>query len=141
MNNEELRLSLNKFLRMYFDACKEVYSEINFDRITKIQFKYLKAIRELESTTLTELSERFNVSKPSMNEVIVKFEKSGLIKKVKSTTDKRITHITLTEVGHTLATTNLLESQRAVQKIVETLKQDEIQVLKDLFNKFGGERT
>lgn len=138
MHNEELRLALNKFLKMYFDACKEVYSEINFDRITKIQFKYLKAIRELKSTTLTELAERFTISKPSMNEVIMKFEKSGLIKKVKSTVDKRITNITLTEVGHTLATTNLLESQRAVHKIEQRLTQDEMQVLKSLFDKFGG---
>ncbi len=139
MNKEELRLSLNKFLKMYFDACKEVYSEINFDRITKIQFKYLKAIRNLEKTTLTELSNQFNISKPSMNEVIVKFEKSGLIKKEKSLEDKRQTFITLTEVGHTLATTNLLESKRAVDKITDKLSEEETVLLKEIFDRFGVE--
>ena len=139
MNKEELRLSLNKFLKMYFDACREVYSEINFDRITKIQFKYLKAIRNFEETTLTELATHFNISKPTMNEVIVKFEKSGLIKRIKSETDKRITLISLTEMGHTLATTNLLESQHAVEKITEKLTEEETTVLKEIFDRFGVE--
>lgn len=136
MDNEQLRLSLNKFLKMYFDACREVYKEINFDRITKIQFKYLKAIRDLNKTTLTELAEKFDISKPTMNEVIVKFEKSGLIHRQKSEEDKRITLISLTEMGHTLATTNLLESQRAVQKMMETLTEEELITLRNIFDRF-----
>ena len=137
MNKEELRLSLNKFLKMYFDACKEVYSEINFDRITKIQFKYLKAIKTIEEPTLTKMSEYFHISKPSMNEVLSKFEKSGLIVKERSTTDKRISYLRLTDVGETLATTNILESKRAVEKIIDVLKVDEVEYLKDIFDKFG----
>ena len=121
---------------MYFNACREVYKEINFDRITKIQFKYLKAIKNFEKTTLTELADKFNVSKPSMNEVIVKFEKSGLIHREKSNQDKRITVITLTDIGNTLATTNLLESQRAVQKMTETLTKEETIVLQKIFDRF-----
>lgn len=138
MDKEQLRLSLNKFLRMYFDACKEVYSEINFDRITKIQFKYLKAIKKMEEPTLTKLSEHFNISKPSMNEVISKFEKSGLITKEKSVEDKRISYLRLTEIGETLATTNMLESKRATEKILEKLDEKEVIEIKRLFDKFGG---
>ena len=141
MEKEELRLSLNRFLKMYFDACREVYSEINFDRITKIQFKYLKAIKTIEEPTLTKLSEHFNISKPSMNEVITKFEKSGLIVKEKSSIDKRISYLRLTDIGETLATTNMLESKRAVEKILETLSQEEIERLKGLFDRFGGEEV
>lgn len=137
MDKEQLRISLNKFLKMYFDACKEVYSEINFDRITKIQFKYLKAIKTIEMPTLTKLSERFHISKPSMNEVITKFEKSGLIIKEKSTIDKRISYLKLTTIGETLATTNMLESQRAVEKILSGLENEEVEQLKSIFDKFG----
>lgn len=141
MEKEQVRIAFNKFLRMYFDACREVYSEINFDRITKIQFKYLKAIKRLNKTTLTELSDEFNVSKPSMNEVIGKFEKSKLIKKVKNKDDKRITYISLTKLGDTLASTNQLESQRAVEKIFETLTEDEIITMTKIFTKFGVDET
>ncbi len=137
MEKEDIRLSLNRFLKMYFNACNEVYSEINFDRITKIQFKYLKAIKELQPTTLTDLADKFDVAKPSMNEVIGKFYESGLIKKKKAVDDRRITYISLTEMGTTLATTNLLESNRAVDKILQNLNNDEIELLVSLFNKFG----
>ena len=137
MNKEEIRISLNRFLKMYFDACKEVYSEINFDRITRIQFKYLKAIKREQPTTLTELSELFNISKPTINEVITKFEKSGLIQKEKNEVDKRITYISLTDIGETLATTNMLESQRATEKMMEALNEEEIKLLTKMFDKFG----
>ena len=137
MNKEEIRLSFNKFLKMYYNACREVYSEINFDRITKIQFKYLKEIKNQEKATLTSLSEHFNISKPTMNEVLAKFEKSGLIEKIKSEEDKRITYIHLTDVGDTLATTNMLESQRAVDKMLEVLSEEEIKTMTELFDKFG----
>jgi DNA-binding MarR family transcriptional regulator len=137
MEKEQIRLSLNKFLKMYFDACREVYSEINFDRITKIQFKYLKAIKKMQPTTLTGLSERFSISKPTMNETITKFEKSGLIQKEKAIEDKRITYISLTEIGETLATTNILESQRATDKLLERLSTEELQSLTQIFDKFG----
>lgn len=132
-----IRLSLNKFLKMYFDASKEVYSEINFDRITKIQFKYLKAIKNLGKTNLTELSEYCNISKPSMNEVVSKFEKSGLIVKEQDESDKRFYHISLTEIGETLATTNILESQRAVEKMLAVLSEEEVKIITALFDKFG----
>jgi DNA-binding MarR family transcriptional regulator len=137
MEKEMIRLSLNKFLKMYFDASKEVYSEINFDRITKIQFKYLKAIKNLGKTNLTELSEYCNISKPSMNEVVSKFEKSGLIVKEQDESDKRFYHISLTEIGETLATTNILESQRAVEKMLAVLSEEEVKIITALFDKFG----
>ena len=122
---------------MYFNACREVYSEINFDQLTKIQFKYLKAINTIDEPTLTKLSEHFKISKPSMNEVLTKFEKSGMIYKEKSDTDKRISFIKLTEMGETLATTNILESSRATDKIIEKLSDDEVDQLKNIFDQFG----
>jgi hypothetical protein len=35
MEKEEVRNALNKFLKMYFDACNEVYDEINFSCISR----------------------------------------------------------------------------------------------------------
>ena len=141
MTNEEVRLSLNKFLKMYFNACREVYDEINFERITGTQFKYLKAIHKKQEITLTELAEMFHVSKPSMNEVITKFLSSNLVAKKPSENDKRSSYIYLTETGKLLATTNMLESQRAVKKILEKLSEEEVATLTSLFNQFGDETT
>lgn len=137
MEKEELRISFNKFLKMYFDSCKEVYEEINASRITGRQFRYLREIHKRKEATLTELAEYFQISKPSMNEVINKFESTKIIKKRKSKTDKRVSYISLTEIGITLASSNELESKRAVEKILEKLNDEEILNMKNSFDKFG----
>ena len=137
MNDEIIRLSLNKFLKMYFLSCNEIYDEISFDRITSKQFKYLKDIYLNGEVTLTQLATTFSVSKPTMNEFIHKFFDAGIVKKRKCTTDKRVIFISLTDVGEKLATTNILESQRAVEKMIEKLNKDEINSIVNLFNKFG----
>ena len=137
MNNEELRLSLNKFLKMYFDSCKEVYDEINASRITGRQFRYLREIHKRKEATSTELANHFKISKPSINEIINKFEDAKIINKRKSETDKRVTYISLTDIGVKLATSNELESKRAVENIIEKLDEKEILELKNSFDKFG----
>lgn len=137
MSNEELRLSLNKFLKMYFDSCKEVYDEINASRITGRQFRYLRQIHKRKEVTSTELADYFKISKPSINEIINKFEDTKIISKRKSKTDKRVTYISLTDIGVKLATSNELESKRAVEKIFNVLNKKEILELKNSFDKFG----
>ena len=137
MDKEELRISFNKFLKMYFNSCKEVYDEINASRITGRQFRYLREIHKRKEATLTELAEHFQISKPSMNEVLNKFENTKIIKKRKSEIDKRYSYISLTDIGVTLATSNELESKRAVTKIFETLNENEILNIKNSFDKFG----
>ena len=137
MNNEDLRISLNKFLKMYFDSCKEVYEEINASRITGRQFRYLIEIHKRKEVTLTELADHFQISKPSMNEVINKFENAKIIKKRRSETDKRVSYISLTSIGVTLATSNELESKRAVEKMINRLNEKEILEIKSSFDKFG----
>lgn len=141
MEKEDVRLSLNKFLKVYFDACNEVYEEINFNRIKGIRFKYLKEIHRRGEVTLTELAEHFSISKPTVNEVITKFLDNGIVKKRRSSTDKRVSYISLTEIGDTLAVTNVLESQRAVEKIFDALSTKEIKNLTRIFDKLGGKTT
>jgi len=139
MEKESVRISMNKFLKMYFDSCSEVYEEINFGRITGKQFKYLKVIHKEGEVTLTSLAEALNITKPTMNEFINKFLDAGIVKKRKSSSDRRVSYISLTKVGVVLATSNLLESQRAVKKITEKLSDNEVGLLVELFDKFGDE--
>ena len=137
MEKEKIRLSLNKFLKMYFLSCREVYKEISFGKITSTQFKYLKEIHLREEITLTQLANTFRVSKPTMNEFIHKFLDAKIVKKRKCVSDKRVSYISLTKIGETLATTNVLESKRAVEKMMNHLTEDEVETLVSLFDKFG----
>ncbi len=87
--------------------------------------------------TLTELADHFQISKPSMNEVINKFKDTKIISKRRSQTDKRVSYIFLTDIGVTLATSNELESKRAVEKMLLKLSEKEILEIKNSFDKFG----
>lgn len=140
MEREDVRKSFNKFLKMYFDACNEVYQEIHFDQIKGSRFKYLKEIHRRKETTLTELAEHFELSKPTVNEVINRFIENGFAKKRRSDDDKRVSYIYLTEMGTTLASTNMLESKRAVSKLFDVLSPKEMKQLVKIFDKFEGEQ-
>ena len=139
MEKEDVRNALNKFLKMYFDACNEVYDEINFNQITGIRFKYLKEIYKRKEVTITDLADHFDISKPTVTEVINIFLENGIVKKRKSADDKRVSYIYLTEVGETLASTNTLESKRAVEKMYQKLNYRDIKTLTKIFNKMGAD--
>ncbi len=137
MDKERVRKSFNLFLKMYFQSCREVYEELDLEGISDRQFKYLRKIDNQGSVTMTELAEMFNLSKPTVTEVVRRFEEGGLIEKKRCTHDARVFNITLTKRGKLLAKTNILESDRALEKIFATLDADELETLIKLFDKIG----
>ncbi|TVP94487.1 MAG: MarR family transcriptional regulator [Acholeplasmatales bacterium] len=137
MDQETVRKSFNVFLKMYFDSCKEIYAELdNREFITGRQFEYLRMIDKHHEVTMGELADLFQLSKPTVTEMAKKFEETGLIVRRRCKKDARVTYISLTEKGQTLAKTNVLESQRAVEKIFNRLTETEVRQLTELFNKF-----
>ncbi|MFW6284794.1 MAG: MarR family winged helix-turn-helix transcriptional regulator [Bacillota bacterium] len=135
MEKEAFRQSFNTFLKLYFDSCKEVYEELDIKGMTDRQFKYLRTIDEHGSMTVSELAKQFGISKPTMTEVMHKFETAGFIKKKRCDDDGRVINITLTKRGALIAKTNVLESNRAVEKLYDRLDEEEMKTLKKLFDK------
>ncbi len=137
MDKERVRKSFNQFLKMYFQSCREVYEELELQGISDRQFKYLRKIDEQDSVTMTELAEFFHLSKPTVTEVVRRFEEGGLIEKKRCENDARVFNITLTKRGKLLAKTNILESDRALEKIFASLDASELETLIRLFDKIG----
>ncbi|XMB85515.1 MarR family transcriptional regulator [Mycoplasmatota bacterium WC44] len=135
MEKELLRQSFNKFLRLYFDSCKEVYEEIGLNEITNRQFYYLNQIHKNTDVTSSKLAEICKLSKPTITEIIGKFIELKLAFKEQSVNDKRVSYIKLTERGKILATSNEIESTRVTEKIMNKLDEEELGSLKDLFDK------
>ena len=136
MTEEDVRKSFNYFLKMYFDAAKEIYDEMSFNELPGRKFKYLKRIYEAKKITPSELAKQCNLSKPTVTEIINKFLEIGLIVKNVDEDDKRKYYISLTERGSILARSNEFESKRAVQKMYDKLSSDELKQLVLIFNKF-----
>ncbi len=137
MNKETFRTSFNAFLKMYFDSCKEVYEELDLKGLKERHFKYLKAIDIHESVTMSELAEMFELAKPTVTEMLRKFEQTGVIVRKQCTDDARVYNITLSQRGKLLARTNTLESDRAMKKIFARLEEAELAQLKTIFDKIG----
>ncbi len=137
MDKETMRTSFNAFLKMYFNSCREVYLELDLKELTDRQFKYLRAIEKNTTMTMSELADTFDLSKPTITEVVRRFEESGLIMKKRCSSDGRVTNITLTKRGKLLAKTNVLESDKALEKIYNRLDDAELNLLKKLFDKIG----
>ncbi len=137
MNQEKVRQSFNLFLKMYFDSCREVYKELDYKELTGKQFSYLRKIDKSGEITMGDLANAFDLSKPSVTEMIRKFDDTGLIQKRRCDSDGRVHFISLTEKGKLLANTNELESKRAVEKIFARLTPEEIDELTSLFDKIG----
>ncbi len=132
-----MREAFNAFLKMYFDSCREVYEELNIKDVNEGRFKYLREIDKHGSMTMSELAESFNLSKPTVTETIRKFEKAELIERHRCDDDGRVVNIKLTERGKLLAKTNMLESDRALEKVYARLTESELKTLMALFNKIG----
>ena len=137
MDKEALRIAFNGFLKLYFDSCKELYHLMNLQELTGKQFRYLRAIDQEKEVPMSFLAERFNLSKPTVTEIIKKFEDNQLIQRKRSDHDARVVLITLTEQGKLLANTNQLESAYMVDKLINILNESELYDLKRLFVKIG----
>jgi len=137
MDKELLRRSFNTFLKLYFDTSKKMYEEMDLKELTGKQFRFLRAIEAKKKVTASYLAEHFNLSKPTVSEMIHKFEEKGLIMRERSSDDQRVVFIKLTEHGKILASTNKLESMRMIDKMQKVLTEEEQKTLKQLFDKIG----
>lgn len=140
MDFEDFRHILNGFLKVYYDGSKKLYQHMKLPELTQKQFKYLKAIDHNPTITMSELAAHFNLSKPSITDIIQKFEAAGLIEKQRSDDDGRIMILKLTALGTQMANTNQLESEAFTKAIFEALSDDEQHQLYELMKKVGTHR-
>jgi len=103
----EQQLPLGKIIEILTHRIEEyerrIIEKSELSKLSPRQRYYLDEIYHMEQPTLTEIAEKIEVSKPSVTALIYKLEKTGYIKKLRSETDKRSSHILLTEKGKKLA--------------------------------------
>jgi DNA-binding MarR family transcriptional regulator len=68
-------------------------------RLTINQFRYIDAINELGEPKITDIANRLNITKASVTTGINKLIQSGYVKKTRSTVDKRVFHVCLSDAG------------------------------------------
>lgn len=73
--------------------------ENNYESLAPSHGDILVVLYKYEKSTMKDIADKINRTKATVTVLVDKLEKSGLVKREKSSTDNRITYITLTKKG------------------------------------------
>lgn len=118
------------------DACEHsLCNECQQHDLTHRQLYYLRIIDTCQEMTFSRLATLTNNSKPTITELVNRLIAQDCVYKQKSSKDKRVCYIYLTEKGKKLARLEGIKQMRIVEHINECLSEDEISCLIELLNK------
>ncbi len=113
----------------------DLKKESDIEELTIKQLQCIELIIEMENPTLTELSERLKITKPSTSVMIDKLASWGYVKKVKSDSDKRSAHVHLTSKGQNAGNLHENVHHMIAKQISSNLTDSEKEILVVLLNK------
>jgi DNA-binding MarR family transcriptional regulator len=96
---KDLKETIVKFTRLISAAEEDAKRLYEMQDLTAAQFNYLEIIGELGNPTFTELAATMGLTKPSVTTAVDRLMVKGLVRKVQSDSDKRSSHLHLTEFG------------------------------------------
>ncbi len=132
---EHLFIVFEKLVKIKSECSCEIFSECGLSDITVKQIGYLKAIDEYEEVTFSRLARITRNSKPTITEMINKFVKMDCVCREKSPDDGRIYYIRLTEKGQMIARAENRALMKLIEKIADSLDDDDMDALIDILGK------
>lgn len=112
-----------------------ILSECGLSDITVKQVRYLKTIDEHGDVTFSRLAEITRTSKPTVTEMINKFERLDCVCREQCASDGRIQYIRLTGRGRMIARAEQETLRRVIDRMMESLDEDEIDLLIGILGK------
>jgi DNA-binding MarR family transcriptional regulator len=106
--------------------------------ITLPQYYVLRELWQEEGLTQREIANRVGVLEPTMVATLDALERLGLIERVRSTTDRRKTHVQLTPAGRTMRDTLHGYAADVLERALTGISDDEIAVLRRTLQQIKG---
>ncbi len=126
-----------QFIEQYHEvlrvADEEEMKAAGLPDITIHQFFYLREIRRHEQTTLTQLAQTLQVTKPSVNAAVTRLIKDGFVSRIQSTVDQRKYHLSLTKQGHQIFIHKERAYKRFIQQVEHQSSQEQREILAEAF--------
>ncbi|MDI6866850.1 MarR family winged helix-turn-helix transcriptional regulator [Methanoculleus sp.] len=120
------------------DECScEILSECGLGDVTAKQIAYLKVIDGHGDVTFSRLAEITRNSKPTVSEMVDRFVRMECVYRQRSPEDGRVTYIRLTEKGRMLANADRNALYRLVERMMQTLDENEVDLLVEILSKVG----
>lgn len=130
---EDLILNMVNFYILFEREFNGLVPELEEPQMTPLLSRMLNEIHLQGRTTTKELSRRLNLSTPNTSRSVNALYRLGYIQKSASTTDKRISYITLTREGLTLFRRELQKYQEKYFSRLEHLEDKKIDELIEHF--------
>lgn len=104
---------------------KKQLTEKELSSFSSNDYYYLTVIYYMERPNLSQVAEALQLTKPAISALICKLSKLGLIQKVQSRDDRRVSHLCLTEKGVNIISGDEELYSKIDLLIKETLHNDE----------------
>lgn len=103
--------------------------------LTGPQLTVIKLLETFENLSLSSLSERIRAQNSTVTGIIDRMEREGLVRRERSTSDRRVVHIRLSEKGQKLARQIQVEPMEIFRGALLSLSQADLRDLLRIMNK------
>ncbi len=103
--------------------------------LTGPQLTVIKLLETFENLSLSNLSERIRAQNSTVTGIIDRMEREGLVRRERSTVDRRVVHIRLSDKGQKLAKQIQVEPMEIFREALESLSQADLRDLLRIMNK------
>lgn len=120
---------------LYTESRRLTKDEARRHDLTGPQLTVIKLLSGIGDLSLTELSENMQTRNSTVTGIIDRMEAAGLVKRVRSESDRRVVMIRLTPQGRSLARNVPIEPMQAFRRALETLSTTEQKTLLKILSK------
>lgn len=99
--------------------------------LTTAQLGILKLVQDGSDDTAAELCRRYNMDPGSMARMLDKLDEKGLIQRERSSEDRRIVRIALTDAGRTLCEQGITAAVKTLNQSVRNFSEEELDTFKN----------
>lgn len=103
--------------------------------LTGPQLTVIKLLETFDNLSLSSLSERIRAQNSTVTGIIDRMEREGLVRRERSTSDRRVVHIRLSDKGQKLAKQIQVEPMEIFRDALGSLSQTDLRDLLRLMNK------
>ena len=103
--------------------------------LTGPQLTVIKLLESFDNLSLSSLSERIRAQNSTVTGIIDRMEREGLVRRERSTTDRRVVHIRLSDKGQKLARQIQVEPMEIFRDALAGLSQADLRDLLRIMNK------
>ncbi len=103
--------------------------------LTGPQLTVIKLLESFDNLSLSSLSERIRAQNSTVTGIIDRMEREGLVRRERSTVDRRVVHIKLSDKGQKLARQIQVEPMEIFREALASLSQADLRDLLRIMNK------